>query len=100
PVAGVVFWQWGVAALVVLYWLENLVIGSVTVPRILVSSVSRGKLSGIFGGILNSGFFTFHYGMFCLCHGAILMAFLTGDNSYSQGADLGAMVGRIFTGAF
>lgn len=68
PVAGVVLWHWDVAAILVLYWSENLIIGAVTVSKMLVRSP--------IGGLFSSAFFVVHYGGFCAVHGMLLLAFL------------------------
>lgn len=76
PVFGVAFFGWGAAALVMLYWLENLVIGVFTLGRVLVAAVASSGLAGLALGGFISAFFTVHYGMFCMGHGFFLMSFL------------------------
>ncbi len=74
PIYAVLALGWGAAPLVLLYWLENLVIGAVTLARLLAAGAGKGVLG--FGGALFLGaFFTFHYGMFCFVHGQFLAAF-------------------------
>lgn len=75
PVYAVLVWGWTAAPLVMLYWLENVVAGVMTLPRILLSGAAfgwRGVLMAIFFG----GFFTFHYGLFCFVHGIFLQVFM------------------------
>ena len=74
PIVAIFQFGWGAAALVMLYWLENLVIGLVTLLRIFAAAAGNGA-SAIVGAIVFGGFFTFHYGMFCFVHGIFLMAF-------------------------
>lgn len=69
PLLGVLLWDWDAAAVVVLYWSENLIIGALTLVKIL----HRSPLLGWFGG----AFFTVHYGGFCAVHGMLAMQ-LTG----------------------
>ena len=64
PIFGVVFWNWDVVAIVTLYWAENLVIGGITILRML-------RVSPI-GGIGTSIFFILHYGGFAGGHGLFL----------------------------
>ncbi|HLO36765.1 MAG TPA: DUF6498-containing protein, partial [Candidatus Deferrimicrobium sp.] len=33
PLAGVIFWRWNVATLLVLYWVENGIVGALNVPK-------------------------------------------------------------------
>jgi hypothetical protein len=54
--------------------MENVIIGVMTVPRMLVSGARFG-IGGVIGGLLMSAFFAFHYGMFCFVHGIFLVAF-------------------------
>ncbi len=68
PLAGVLFYDWDIAALVVLYWSENLVLGFYTLARMLVVS----PLGGLFSGL----FFLIHYGGFCAVHGLFIMVLL------------------------
>lgn len=74
PVYGVVILGWGAAALVMLYWLENLVIGLMTLARMFASGATGGVI-GLFGTLFFAAFFTFHYGIFCFVHGEFLNTF-------------------------
>ncbi len=64
PLAGVLFWDWNVGAVVTLYWSENLIIGAITLLKMFHKDGPRalGKMA----------FFLVHYGIFCIAHGAIL----------------------------
>lgn len=74
PILGVILWGWNAVPLVMLYWMENIIAGVMTLPRILLSGATYGPV-GIFTGLFMSAFFVFHYGLFCLVHGTFLMAF-------------------------
>jgi hypothetical protein len=66
PLAGVLFLGWDALALLLLYWLENLVIGAFTLLRMLRA-----------GGVKALGlgaFFAFHYGFFCAIHGVFVLS--------------------------
>ena len=71
PLGGVVFFGWDVAALVILYWSENLVLGFYTLLKMLVKSPLGGLGTGLF--------FCIHYGGFCAGHGIFIMAILVDD---------------------
>ena len=76
PALMVVFAGWGAAALVMLYWVENLMIGVATIARILLTAIGRMGAPGLlFGGFITA-FFALHYGLFCLGHGVFLLSFL------------------------
>ena len=86
PALMVVFAGWGAAALVMLYWVENLMIGVATIARILLTAIGRMGAPGLlFGGFITA-FFALHYGLFCLGHGVFLLSFLPG---LSDAAGLG-----------
>jgi hypothetical protein len=82
--AGVLYWQWSVAEIVLLYWVENLVIGAIHVLRILFASPegwgSADSAVQSTGGerlaakIALAAFFVVHYGAFCAGHGMFLAA--------------------------
>jgi hypothetical protein len=73
PLAGVAFLGWRVADVVMLYWIENVVIGVLNVPRILLAEKGDGRLTG-------AVFFVAHYGLFCLGHGAVLAELFGGGD--------------------
>lgn len=68
PIYGVVFLEWDITALVVLYWSENLVLGFYTLAKMLVVS----PLGSLFFGV----FFSIHYGGFCAVHGLFILVML------------------------
>jgi len=65
PVFGVLYMNWDVGSIIVLYWAENLVIGFYTILKMLVT----GGIQAI-GRIL---FFCVHYGGFCVVHGVFVL---------------------------
>jgi hypothetical protein len=71
PLLGVLVFHWDVAALVVLYWSENLVLGFYTLLKMLVKSPLGGLGSGVF--------FLIHYGGFCAVHGLFIMVLLVDE---------------------
>ena len=74
PLAGVLLFGWDVAALMILYWSENLVLGFYTLARMLIVSPLGGCFSGLF--------FLIHYGGFCGVHGMFIMLTLV-DSDFS-----------------
>ena len=83
PVAGVVWWGWSALVLLLLYWAENVVIGVITVLKLLVVAV-RGGLGGILHGLFTIPFFVVHYGLFCVGH--LVFAIMLGGGVV-EGAD-------------
>ena len=74
PVAGVLFWGWDVTFIIGLYWIENLVIGLLNLPKILMSQDEFEKR------ITLCVMFVLHFGLFCFVHGAAIGGiFMDGD---------------------
>ena len=87
PLIGVFWFGWDAGTIVFLYWLENVVIGLLNIPKIFASRflpqiTPHRPIDGaerfnvpephqgepMSGLIFVSIFFSFHYGMFCLGH--------------------------------
>jgi hypothetical protein len=68
PLVGVLFFGWDVAALIVLYWSENLVIGFY---NLLKMAFAEG-VHAVFPAL----FFLIHYGGFCAVHGLFIVSLL------------------------
>jgi hypothetical protein len=69
PLACVLFLGWSVFEVMMLFWLENLVIGLFNVLRMAFRLVRLGDGTVLF----KIPFFTFHYGAFCAGHGFFLL---------------------------
>ncbi|MCB1316767.1 MAG: hypothetical protein KDK27_12465 [Leptospiraceae bacterium] len=76
PLAGVLWLNWDWTVLLFLYWLENLMIGGITLLRLPISGFFSGEIASrvlsVIIAIFLMLFFTVHYGMFCLVHGLFL----------------------------
>lgn len=73
PLVGVLFLGWDAAAIVLLYWIENLIVGFFNILRMLLVKVeSRSKL---LQKLFMIPFFCVHFGGFCAVHGFFLLAF-------------------------
>ncbi|MDX5445467.1 MAG: DUF6498-containing protein [Zoogloeaceae bacterium] len=70
PAAGVLFLGWDARYLLLLYWLENLVVGGWTLVRMLHTGGWRS--------LPQAAFFTFHYSFFCAGHGMFIIALASG----------------------
>jgi Family of unknown function (DUF6498) len=65
PLFGVLFLDWDVGSLVVLYWSENLVIGGYTILKMLLKARGDKRFLALL--------FTLHYGGFCAIHGFFVL---------------------------
>lgn len=65
PLAGVLFWDWSVFHIMIVYWLENVIIGMVNVLKMLTVLILRRE----WGMVFLIPFFCVHYGGFALGHG-------------------------------
>lgn len=70
PVAGVIFWGWDAFALILLYWLENIIVGLRTVAGIIARGLAQRQALASFAA---SAFFCVHFGLFCLVHGMFVL---------------------------
>lgn len=80
PIVGVLFLGWSLMTILLLYWLENGIVGVWNVPRIALASRADAAPGGaeLVGTRLARAtiipFFIFHYGMFWVVHGIFLFA--------------------------
>lgn len=77
PVFGVLVFGWRVFDVMILFWLENIVIGLFNVVRM----GTRLVLMRDFAALMLIPFFTFHYGAFCAGHGLFVLALFGGEGS-------------------
>jgi hypothetical protein len=80
PLIGVLFLGWSVATVLIVYWLENGVVGFMNIPRILFASGTPNTVAaGMFGrawNVMAAVFFAFHYGLFWLVHGIFVFVLM------------------------
>lgn len=79
PLVGVFAWGWSLSDLLLLYWIENGVVGIYTVAKLLLvqpegQSPGQRLASKAFG----VPFFIVHYGMFWLVHGLFVVTLFGG----------------------
>ena len=75
PIIGVLFFEWQLFPLILLYWIENVVIGVFNAFKMLTCSGSESVIQRIFMTL----FFSVHYGMFCFGHGTFVVDLFGGD---------------------
>ncbi len=74
PIAGVLFLGWKVFPLVLLYWLENVVVGGFNVAKLLLAQ--PGAPATWAGKVFLIPFFVVHFGGFTFVHGVLVVALL------------------------
>ncbi len=79
PVAGVLLWDWSVFALIVLFWMENVIVGVFFALRMLCADPRDPALWA--AKLFMVPFFCFHYGMFTAIHGVFVFT-LFGGKAY------------------
>jgi len=72
PLIGVLFFDWDLQTVMLLYWIENLIVGLTNIVRILFMAQSPHLKNRLF----SAAFFTVHYGLFCMAHGSLLFNML------------------------
>lgn len=83
PLYGAWYLGWGVYELIVLYWLENVVIGVFNLLK--MATLHSSGLGATVGKFFMIPFFTVHYGMFTAIHGMfVIMMF--GPKEEGKGA--------------
>lgn len=82
PLAGVLWFGWDAAVVILVYWTENLITGFYNVLRMITLRADHPihHLSKLFA----VPFFCVHFGGFCAVHGAILMALIMEDNAWES----------------
>jgi hypothetical protein len=84
PLFGVIAWGWNLSVLVVLYWIENVILGVAALGKIIASGFAINPIVGIGTAGFMGPFFVVHYGMFCAVHGIFVLA-LFGNTFPDQG---------------
>lgn len=82
PLAGVIFFGWDIAGIILLYWSENVIIGFFNVlklwraegPDRFHTRISGPKTNSKAGKIRDVLFFFIHYGLFTFAHGVFVLA--------------------------
>lgn len=79
PLVGVFAWGWSLSDLLLLYWIENGVVGIYTVAKLLLVR-SEGQSPGqrLASKAFGVPFFIVHYGMFWLVHGLFVVTLFGG----------------------
>lgn len=86
PLVGVLFLGWSLWTILVVYWLENGIVGAWNIPRILLAeggilatgpsaaavNALFGRSAGVFGRVATAAFFSIHYGIFWVVHGVFV----------------------------
>ncbi|MCU0950521.1 MAG: DUF6498-containing protein [Burkholderiaceae bacterium] len=77
---GVLHFGWPVFVVMLLYWLENVLIGLANVLRILVTGTRPGS-GGMPSHLFLAAFFTLHYGIFAAAHGMFVLVLFGPDGA-------------------
>lgn len=81
PLLGIAFLDWDLYSMMVLYWLENIVIGAYNLVKIAFAAKGRNSL----GDKLSVGsFFILHYGFFSLVHGIFVIVIFQPGGPFSS----------------
>ena len=76
PLGGVLFLDWEVFPLVLLFWMENVIVGFFSALKIAFAAPDDRHAS--LAKLVMVPFFCVHYGMFCFVHGIFLRSFASG----------------------
>lgn len=96
PLVGAIFWGWRVFDIVVLYWIENVIVGLINAVRMLLISRPNGSPLDVVGKVFQTAFFLVHYGIFTVVHGVFVFALLGGGlGSSGPKVPLDELLGKI-----
>lgn len=70
--AGLLWADWPVFAVMVLYWAENVLVGLANVVRMLIAGARQGPVA-LLGSLFMVAFFCVHYGLFTTVHGVFVL---------------------------
>jgi hypothetical protein len=91
PLVGVLFWGWNLWSILVLYWIENGIVGLLNIPKMLLArGGGEPGESGSAGRLFLTAFFCVHYGIFWLGHGVFVLLFLPAIAGFSSAVESGA----------
>lgn len=93
PIFGVILFDWSVFQIVALYWAENVIIGMMNVPKMILASGDDNSESSP-PTVFIIPFFLAHYGIFCLVHGVFVFALL-GEGTFDPFAGFGSLLGNV-----
>ena len=100
PIYGVLFMGWQVFPILLLFWIENLIIGVSNVFKMILAS--PGNFGQWFAKIVMIPFFCVHYGMFTLVHGIFILVFFGGFSKtgtpFPSGNDIWGLVANLQLG--
>lgn len=82
PLYGAAFGGWSIEDILLTFWMENVIIGVINNVKFATIATIGGKPAAL-ASIL---FFTFHYGLFTLVHGAFIMAFFGDGTHFVKGS--------------
>jgi hypothetical protein len=93
PVVGVLFLQWTVFSVLLLYWCENVIVGGFNVLRMLTADPGDG--AAWIGKVFLIPFFCFHYGLFTFVHGQFVLALFGGAGMRHSSFSAGGLIAAV-----
>jgi Family of unknown function (DUF6498) len=83
PAVSVAWFGGSVFTLVLLYWVENLILGAINVAKMLIEGCAGGWI-GLIAAAFMAGFFCVHYGFFCYVHGILIWGLFGSSLAHSK----------------
>ena len=85
PLFGVVFLGWDAGEMCLLYWAENIVIGSYTILKLMfVKEKGSAGCALLWSKVFLAAMFVIHFGSFCGLHGAGVLAIAVGGETLKE----------------
>ncbi len=79
PLIGVLFFDWDVSTILILYWSENVIVGFYNVAKMALAK-GKAKSRQEYQRFFLIGFFIVHFGIFTFGHGAFVFSFFGTEN--------------------
>lgn len=87
PIIGVITFNWNIYDIILLYWVENIVVGIYNIPRIATGQGSNTIEGEWYSKIIITMFFAVHYFIFNFVHGIFLSALVYEKTTFNLNND-------------
>ncbi len=92
PALSAIVFGWSAFTLILLYWIENLILGGLNELKIIICGAAGGR-QGLISALSLAPFFVVHYGLFSAIHGVILFSLF--DDRGATDVDLFNLVPQV-----
>lgn len=95
PLLGVLIWDWKIIPIMLVFWLENIIVGIFFILRILTAGVGGNQQIPPAYRLVGALFFTIHFGIFTFIHGMFVFLLFGESTEHGTSVDLGDVMSVI-----